>query len=205
MKHLYFIVCLADSSIWIRPAIKSNIEEYFEYILLCTKNTLTISNKVSDIIRNQTGKYFIVKKGSISPSSRYLGRSMRKLIVWKLRYLVVANTSKLLLIILKSILWKELLFSKSYNTLLPASYRSELDITPKLSIEDSLYYKSSIGMLILITEFRKVDVYLEVSIMFSNADLSSKRHLEILYYIFAYLNKYHNTKMIFNLFKTNYW
>ena len=45
MEHLDFTACLADPDVWMRPAIKSNGQEYYEYVLLYTDDDLVVSNK----------------------------------------------------------------------------------------------------------------------------------------------------------------
>ena len=44
----------------------------------------------------------------------------------------------------------------------------------------------------------RVDICLEVSMMSSHLALPHEGHLSQLFHIFAYLKKYHNTKMVFD-------
>ena len=48
-----------------RPEIKSNGQECYEHVLSCTDDSLVVSEEAEEIIRNQIGKCFVVKKGSI--------------------------------------------------------------------------------------------------------------------------------------------
>lgn len=59
-------------------AIKSNGQECYEHVMLHTDDALVVSVKVKDIVCNQIGKCFVVKKGSIGPPTRHLGRIVRK-------------------------------------------------------------------------------------------------------------------------------
>lgn len=40
MSHLHFQPCLADLDVWMRPVIKSDGMEYYEYVLLCADDAL---------------------------------------------------------------------------------------------------------------------------------------------------------------------
>ena len=61
-----------------RPAIKSNGQEHYEHVILHIDYALVASDETEDVIRNQIGKHFVAKKGSIGPPTRCLGRSVRK-------------------------------------------------------------------------------------------------------------------------------
>ena len=62
-----------------RPATKSNGSEYYEYVLLYTDDALVISENGEQVLRDELGKYFDLKEGSIGPPKIYLGGHMRKL------------------------------------------------------------------------------------------------------------------------------
>ena len=78
MRHLGFTSCLADPDVWMRPALKSDGTEYYEYVLLYTDDTLVISENAESILRNELGKYFELKEESIGPPEIYLGGHMRQ-------------------------------------------------------------------------------------------------------------------------------
>ena len=52
MDFLDFKLYLADLDIWMYEAKKLDGAEYWEYILLCTDDTLVISDNAKDIIKN---------------------------------------------------------------------------------------------------------------------------------------------------------
>ena len=61
MRHLGFTSCLADPDVWMRPSIKSDGTEYYEYVLLYTDDTLVISENAESILRNELGTYIELK------------------------------------------------------------------------------------------------------------------------------------------------
>ena len=79
------------------------------------------------------------------------------------------------------------------------TYQSELDVSLELSTEESSYYQSLIGVLRLIVELGRIDICLEVSMMSSHLALPREGHWDQVFQIFAYLKKYHNAELIYNL------
>ena len=65
MEFLNFKSCLADPDVWMRPAIKSNSNTFYEYILLYMDDALIVSENAESILRNEIGRYFDLKEGSI--------------------------------------------------------------------------------------------------------------------------------------------
>ena len=82
------------------------------------------------------------------------------------------------------------------DTPLTTTYRPELDVSRELNVADAAYYQSLIGILRWIVELGRVDECLEVSMMSSHLALP---HLEQVLHIFAYLKKYHNTEIVYDL------
>ena len=58
MGHLGFEACLANPNAWMWPAIRANGQEYFEYALLHTDNTLVLLENQETIRRRQIWKIF---------------------------------------------------------------------------------------------------------------------------------------------------
>jgi hypothetical protein len=71
MRHLNFESCLADPDVWMRPALKPDGSEYYEYILIYTEDVLVVSTDGERILRAGIGKYFELKEESIAPP-RYI-------------------------------------------------------------------------------------------------------------------------------------
>ena len=78
MEFLNFKSCLADPDMWMRPAIKSDGNTYYEYILLYVDDVLVVSENAESILRNELRKYFHLKEESIGPPTVYLGGSVSK-------------------------------------------------------------------------------------------------------------------------------
>ena len=73
MEFLNFKASLADPDVWMRPAIKSDGNTYYEYILLYVDNALVMSENEESILRNELGRYFHLKEESIGSPTVYLG------------------------------------------------------------------------------------------------------------------------------------
>ena len=67
MRHLDFTPCLADPDVWMRPAKHSNGQDYYDFVLLYTDDALAIGEYAEKILRNEIGRYFIMKEESIGP------------------------------------------------------------------------------------------------------------------------------------------
>ena len=73
MEFLKFESCKADPEIWMRPAVKADGSEYWEYVLLYCDDVLVVSENGETILRNEIGKYFDLKEESIGPPKFSLG------------------------------------------------------------------------------------------------------------------------------------
>ena len=61
MSHLNFKPSLADPDVWMQPAIKSDRNEYHEYVLLYADDALVMSENAESILRDKLGKNFELK------------------------------------------------------------------------------------------------------------------------------------------------
>lgn len=203
MEHLGFNSCKADPDIWMRPAQKDDGTEYYEYVLLYVDDALCISERAEHILKNEIGKYFYIKEGSVGPPDIYLGNKVSKVTLengvdaWSFsssQYVqsAVTNVENYL---------------KSQNKSLPSKckspfsreYRPEIDVTPELNPQEASYYQSLIGILRWIVELGRVDITVEVSMMASCMAMPRRGHLEQLYHMFSYLRGKHNTsEMVFD-------
>jgi hypothetical protein len=126
-----------------RPAIKSDGTEYYEYLLLYTDDALCVSENAENVLRNELGGYFPLKEGSsIGPPKIYLGGHARKVQLkngvecWAFgssQYVKAAVDN------VETYLAKQLKLGNSKwklpakaETPMQTSYRPELDVSPEL-------------------------------------------------------------------------
>ena len=57
-----FKFCKADPEIWMRPVVKADGSEYWEYVLLYCDDLLVINENVESILHNEICKYFELKE-----------------------------------------------------------------------------------------------------------------------------------------------
>ena len=134
-----------------------------------------------------------MKKDCIGPPTIFLGRSVRKVQLHNMTEAwdfsssqharATANTVQ------SHIKKKGLSFPKSCDFPLPTAHRPELDVVLDLRVDDASHYQSLIGVLRWIVELEIVDTCLEVSMMDSCAAFPREGHLEILFIVFARIEK----------------
>ena len=202
MDHLGFRSCPADPDVWMRPAVKSDGSEIWEYCLLYVDDMLVVSERGEEVIREEIGKYFVVKPDSIGPPSLYLGGHVRLVTLENGVKAWAFSSSQYVQAAVKNV--ETYLKSRgsklaaTAKTPLPTSYRPEADLTPELNAADAAYYQSLIGVLRWMVELGRVDICLEVSMMSSHLALPREGHLSQLFHIFAHLKKHHNAEMVFD-------
>ena len=102
--------------------------------------------------------------------------------------------------IVKDLLAKEgkTLKKNHVSTPFPTSYRPELDTTPELGPELASRYSQLLSMLRWAIELSRIDICYEVSVLSQHLALPRQGHLEIVYHVFAYLNKHEKSKIVFD-------
>jgi hypothetical protein len=200
MRHLGFISCPADPDVWMRPALKADGSEVWEYVLLYTDDVLVVSENGEKLLREGIGKYFELKEESIGPPKLYLGAHLRKVELANGAKAWAVSSSQYVQAAVKNV---ETHLTRHGGKLPPhaktpiqTSYRPELDVTPELKPIDAAYYQSLVGVLRWMVELGRVDICLEVSMMSSHLALPREGHLAQLYNIFSYLKVLHNTEMV---------
>ena len=73
MEFLGFSPCKADPDVWMRASKREDNTDYWEYVLLYVDDCLCISTHPEKIIREEIGKYFLMKEASIGTPDIYLG------------------------------------------------------------------------------------------------------------------------------------
>ena len=54
MHHLQFVTCPADLDMWMWPVQKSNGSPCYEFVLLYMDDTLEVSERAEEILRNKS-------------------------------------------------------------------------------------------------------------------------------------------------------
>ena len=198
--------CPADPDVWMRPAIKSDGTKCYDYVLLYVNDALVVSENAESILRNELGRYFELKEESIGPPDHYLGGKVRKVQLENGVYAWAFSSSQYVQAAVKNVeayldsqdnkCWK---MPSKADTPLTTTYRPELDVPRELNEADAAYYQSLIGILRWMVELGRVDLCLEVSMMSSHLALPREGHLEQVLHIFAYLKKYHNTELVYDM------
>ena len=147
-ETLKFEPCPSDPDVWIRPAKRSNGEDYYEYVLLYVDDCLVISENAERILRKEIGAHFALKPESIMPPSQYLGGRLSSVTLdngqkaWSFspsQYVqeAVRNVENYLAKLNKKL-------TTNNKTPMVTSYRPELDVSPILEGSDAAYYQSLI-------------------------------------------------------------
>ena len=204
MDFLGFESSKADPDVWMRPAVRSDGSEYYEYVLLYVDDCLVISENGKRVLMNEIGKYFELKKESIGPPTIYLGGQMRKVKLDNGNECWAFGSSQYVQAAVKNVesyLQKKgqvLPSGRKCKNVLPQGYRPEIDVSEECDAADASYYQSLIGILRWMVELGRVDINVEVSMMSSHLAMPRQGHLEMLLHIFGYLKVHHNAEMPFD-------
>ena len=77
LRDMGFTSTLADPDVWLRPATKRNGYKYYEYILVCVDDLLTISENAAQVTQQLVDDYNYRLK-DVGPPSKYLGAKIGK-------------------------------------------------------------------------------------------------------------------------------
>jgi transposase len=204
MRDLGYTSCVADPDVWMKAEVRpSDGVHYWSYVLLYVDDCMAIHHDAQACLE-RIDKFFMMKKGSIGDPDLYLGAKLRKIILpnrveaWSL------SPSKYVQEAVKNV--QEYLareqegrkLEKKAPTPFVKDYRPELDITPELGPEEASYYQSQIGVLRWMVELGRIDIITEVSLLASQLAMPRSGHLEAVFRIYAYLDKKHNSRMVFD-------
>ena len=149
MWHLGFVSCPADPDVWMRPALKEDGSEYYEYILLYTDDILSVGENAERVIREEIGRYFEIKEKSIGPPNIYLGSNVRKVELVNGVEAWAFGSSQYVQAAVRNVegyLQKrkeagDTKFSlpRRATTPIQTTYRPELDVSPELNAEEAAY------------------------------------------------------------------
>jgi hypothetical protein len=77
LEQMGFAPCVADPDVWMRPAIKGNGNEYYEYILCYVDDIMCISDDPVKVLR-ELGQSFQFKNDEIKEPDMYLGATLKQ-------------------------------------------------------------------------------------------------------------------------------
>ena len=179
----------ADPDVWLRPAVKSDGEEYYEYVLCYVDDLLAMSQKSDEILKS-VQHVFKLKDDKIKPPDMYLGAQLGTMEFdgvegWYIsseKYVRAALEN-----IEKSLAEKNQRLPLKVKTPLQYKYRPEEDTSPELKADGLQRYQELIGILRWAVELGRVDILLETAMMSTFLAMPRQGHLEQLYHICAYL------------------
>ncbi|KAI2491971.1 Reverse transcriptase (RNA-dependent DNA polymerase) [Fragilaria crotonensis] len=204
MRHLGWSSCIADPDVWMKPEIPGDDGyKYYAYCLLYVDDIRMVHH---DSIRalNEIDHFFKTKPGSIRNPEYYLGAKLRQTTLpngvdaWAMsssKYVqaAVANVKAYHKMHYPTRQWL-----KRAKGPFPLNYAPELDVTPMLDASRSTFYQSQIGVLRWCVELSRVDIITEVSELASYLAMPQEGHLEAVFHLFAYLEKKHNARIVFD-------
>ena len=194
--------CRADADVWLRPAVKSNGDSYYEYLLIHTDDLLCVSDKGKEALDEING-YFLLKPESVGEPSTYLGGQISKYYIdgdpkHKWAYGSEKYIKEALRVIKKKLDERGMSLKLKARSVLPSGYKPELDATDTLDSDDASFYMQAIGILRWIVELGRVDICCEVSMMAAYNACPRVGHMESVMHIFSYLSCHERSRLVFD-------
>ena len=186
-----FTSSVADPDVWLRPAIKPDGEQYYEYIICYVDDVLGVSVDAQTLMKD-IQKDFKFKKDKIEPPSMYLGArlEMKQLNGKRMWTMCSKDYVKLTVNNIENQLQKRRMkLPSKATTPMDHNYIPELDDTPELHDDDITFYQEIIGMLRWAIEIGRVDINTEISLLSSFQAAPREGHLNQLLRIVAFLKR----------------
>ncbi|KAI2489368.1 Reverse transcriptase (RNA-dependent DNA polymerase) [Fragilaria crotonensis] len=201
-----FVPTIADPDVYRKVNSKENGFKYYEYILVYVDDVLILSHSPRIHLKRIQANYDL-NPSSIGPPSRYLGADVRRVTrpgdhTGREYWSFSANTYvKNAVRNVKLLLQAEGrgLKSTAKTPFSSTTYRPEVDTTDECDSDSACSrYSQFIGVLHWAVELGRIDIYTEVSLLSQHLALPRVGHLEALYHVFAYLQKYPKSSIIFD-------
>ena len=190
----------ADPDVWIRPAVKLDGTEYYEYIMCYVDDILSVSHDAKSVLQSLQGQ-FKLKGDKIEPPDMYLGAQLGTMHVEgnEGRFMSSEKYVRSAIQNIEETLQKtgQQLPSKC-KTPVAYGYRPELDFTPELKADGLQRYQELIGILCWVVELGRVDILMETSMMSTHLAMLRQGHLEQVHHIFGYLKEQPKQKLFFD-------
>ena len=186
-----FTSSVADPDVWLRPAVKADGEQYYEYIVCYVDDVLAVSDDARTLMQ-EIQKDFKFKKDKIESPSIYLGaRLERKLLNGKKTWTMCSRDYIKLAVsnIEGRLKEKRMRLPGKVSTPMDNNYIPELDTTPELDCDNITFYQEIIGMLRWAIEIGRVDINTEISLLSSYQAAPREGHLNQLLRVVAFLKK----------------
>jgi Reverse transcriptase (RNA-dependent DNA polymerase) len=71
-QSLEFTACYTDADVWMRPAVKADGTEYYEFVFVHTDDLLVVSSNPNEGLM-RLDQHYVLKPGSIGRPTQYLG------------------------------------------------------------------------------------------------------------------------------------
>ena len=208
MLHLGYESCKADPDVWLKRFTKPDGTPYYGYMLLYVDDALCVNHDAEKELY-RLDKYFKMKPESIGDPDIYLGGKITKFELTEPneegQYAWGMSPSKYIRAAMSNV---EEYLAKNYDgRTLPnkhatspfkTGYRPELDLSPELDQEKSLFYMSQVGILRWMVELGRIDIITEVSELASQLAMPREGHLDAVFRIYSYLKFKNNSLMVFD-------
>lgn len=203
LLDLGFTACIADYDVWLRSSVKATGEPYYEYVLVYTDDLLCVSCKPRDILTS-LDQHYLLKPDSICIPTQYLGAQIGKYVLkdepdrprWFMsseKYVKEAVRN-----VKEWVKGKGEIFKTRAPSVLPSSYRPEIDVSAYCTDEDSDFYQQQIGVLRWMVELGRVDITCETSMLAAYTAAPREGHLKALLHMYAYLATHDRSKLVFD-------
>jgi len=204
MEFLGWRPCPADQDLWLKAEIRpEDGYKYYAYALIYVDDICLIHHDAVAELK-AIDRFFKMKPDSIGDPDFYLGAKLRPTVLpngvkaWGMscsKYVQAAVQN------VKDYLNKEFpgrALPKRASAPFPPGYEAELDVTPELDDDKASFYQTQIGVLRWMVELGRIDMITEVSVLSSHLALPREGHLDAIFHIFAYLEKKHNSRIVFD-------
>jgi len=173
---------------------------------------LAIADNPCSILKDEIGKFWVMKDDCIGPPTIYLGGKCTEVVLdngqkcWSfLSSQYVQGTCKTVRNFLSKLNegkqpheCKYFMPKKQLNSPISNGYRPEIDVTDVVDPELASYYQSLIGILRWCNELGRVNITAEVSMLSSCMSMPREGHLKQAFMMFAYLERHHNAVLLFD-------
>ena len=191
----------ANPDVWLRPAVKPDGSEYYEYILCYVDDVLCISHNPTKAMK-RIQEDFKLKDDKIDPPDMYLGATLSKMTLangktcWTMsaeQYCKAAVTN-----VEEELARQGKRLPPKCVTPFSSNYAPWLEESPELKADGVQRFQELIGQLRWAVEIGRVDILLETSLLSSYLAMPRAGHLEQALHIFGYLKTHPKRKIAFD-------